>query len=232
MNILEIIEKDKNVNEKSIIIPQKINIDEHFEIIKKIALYLQPKYIFTEEISRILRTLLLYFSGQKEDANDKNNPYAKLMSLNKGILLVGGVGVGKSLIFDIFKIYTTQVLKNNGFQCHSAHSIIDILNIEGKVYYNLFKENRLDENTIKPITCYIDDIASKNEIVKHFGTEYNAIQELISIRYEVFVRHKKLTHLSTNIFPKQLKEIYGSRIIDRMREMFNIIELKGESFRQ
>jgi len=232
MNILEIIEKDKTLNDKSIIIPQKINIDEHFEIIKKIALYLQPKYIFTEETSEILRILLLYFSGQKEGANNKNESCGKLISLSKGIFLVGGVGVGKSLIFEIFKIYTTQVLKKNGFQYHSANSIIDFLNIDGKVYYNLFKENRQDENTIKPITCYIDDIASKNEIVKHFGTEYNAIQELISIRYEVFIRHKKLTHLSTNIFPQQLKEIYGSRVIDRMREMFNIIELKGESFRK
>jgi len=232
MNILEIIEKDKSLSRKNIIIPQKINIDEHFKIIKKIALYLQPNYIFTEEICQILKILLLYFSGQKEDANSEKIIFNKSISLNKGLLLVGGVGVGKSLIFEILQIYTTRVLRRNGFQYHSASSIIDFLNINGKVYYNLFKENRQDENTIKPITCYIDDIASKNEIVKHFGTEYNAIQELISIRYEVFIRHKKLTHLSTNIFPKQLKEIYGSRIIDRMREMFNIIELKGESFRK
>ncbi len=232
MDILEIIEEKKKSDQSNIIGFQKIDIDEHFEWIKKIALYLQPNYQFTDEINQVLRTFLLYFSGQKENANKATLNAENIISLNKGLMLTGGVGVGKSLIFEVFKIYTTQVLHKNGFQYHLASNIIDQLNIEGKVYYHQFNENRQDENTLKPITCYIDDIASKNEMVKHYGTEYNAIQELISIRYNVFTRYRKLTHLSSNIFPKQLKDIYGVRIIDRMREMFNIIELKGESFRK
>jgi len=227
MDISEIINENKCKVVKNIIEYQNIDIEKHKQLIKKIALYIQPNYKFTEEINQIFDLFLAYFSGQK---NIKFKE--KEISLNKGILLVGDVGSGKSLMFDIFKVYTSRVLYKNGFQQYQAGDIIDNLNVKGKVYFDKFSYNRSTNNVPNPITCYIDDIASRNEIVNHYGSVYNSMQELLTIRYNIYSKYRKLTHLSTNLFPQQLKEIYGIRVIDRMKEMFNLVELKGDSFRK
>ena len=175
---------------------------------------------------------LAYFSGQENIISEFNKNNKKEISLKKGIFLVGDIGSGKSLIFEIFKIYTSKILHKNSFHQYQAGDIIDNLNIKGKVYFDKFSYNRSSNNIPNPITCYIDDVASRNEIVNYYGSVYNSMQELLTIRYNIYSKYRKLTHLSTNIFPQQLKEIYGIRVIDRMKEMFNLIELKGESFRK
>jgi len=232
MDISEIINKNNNNKVSNIVEYQNIDIKEHKLLIKKIALYIQPSYNFTDEINQILDLFLAYFSGQENIISEFNKNNKKEISLNKGIFLVGDIGSGKSLIFEIFKIYTSKILHKNSFHQYQAGDIIDNLNIKGKVYFDKFSYNRSSNNIPNPITCYIDDVASRNEIVNYYGSVYNSMQELLTIRYNIYSKYRKLTHLSTNIFPQQLKEIYGIRVIDRMKEMFNLIELKGESFRK
>ena len=232
MEISEIINLNNKNSDKNIIEQQSIDIEKHKILIRKIALHLQADYKFTDKINKTLDLLLAYFSGQKDIISNYNNKNNKEISLNKGIFLVGEVGTGKSLMFDIFKIYTSQVLHKNSFQLYQASDIIDSLNINGKVYFNKFSTNSSNNNIPNPITCYIDDISSRNEIINYYGSVYNSMQELLTIRYNIFSRFSKLTHVSTNIYPKQLKEIYGIRVVDRMKEMFNLIELDGKSFRK
>lgn len=235
MNIKKIIteiKKDNLLVSPNIIIKLNIDIDKHFELLKEIAKYVKSDYLFTENINQILKLLLLYFAGQEEFISMYNKIYEREGTLQKGILLIGSVGSGKSLIFEIFKLYTSRILHKNSYQIFQSNDIIDGLNIQGKIYFNKFSYNRSNNNTLCPITCYIDDIGSRNEIVNYYGSEYNTIQELITIRYNIFTKYRKLTHLSTNLYPNKLKEIYGERLIDRMREMFNIIELNGTSFRK
>ena len=224
---LDIIKYDRNIIEQ-----QSINIEKHQILIKKIALHIQPNYKFTNDINIILDLFMAYFSGQKNIISEFNKNNKTEISLSKGILLVGSVGSGKSLIFDIFKIYTSKVIHKNSFQQYQVGDIIDNLNIKGKIYFEKFSYNRSSNNIPDPITCYIDDIASRNEIVNHYGSVYNSMQELLTIRYNIFSKFRKLTHISTNLYPNQLKEIYGIRVIDRMKEMFNVVELKGGSFRK
>ena len=104
---------------------------------------------------------------------------------------------------------------------------VDQINVNGIEYL-------LDINYIsnKPTTLYIDDVAAKNEMVNHYGTQINAIEHLLSLRYDIYTTYKKLTHISSNKTPIELKNIYGERITDRMREMFNIIKLNCKSFRK
>lgn len=213
------------VNE-NIIRTISIDWDMHSKGIFNIAKSLEPKFVVNENNKRILRLLLLYFTGSKDFTAFATELGIIEPSLNKGLMMVGGVGTGKSLLFDIFKKYTGQILRANSFRSYTSIAIIDDVNVNGVEYLELF-----NENFGYPITCYIDDIASKNEVVKHYGTEYNVIEQLLSIRYNIFSRYKKLTHVSSNKYPNEFKGLYDIRVIDRMKEMFNILELNCESFR-
>lgn len=196
----------------------KIDIDwgKHVLGIVHIAKILEPKYVTTEEIKPILKNLLLYFTGNPESEYD----------LNKGIALLGGVGVGKSLLFHVFKQYTMGILKTNSFRMFTAQEIVD--NVEAAGVECLAQFGTLPE---KPMTAYFDDVASANEIINHYGTKTNVMEKVLTMRYDVFKKYNKLTHISSNQFPTQLNEIYGIRIVDRMKEMFNLIELNGKSHR-
>ena len=86
-------------------------------------------------------------------------------------------------------------------------------------------------NNGSPITCLIDDIATKSENITSYGTTYNVTEELISLRYNIYRTYRKLTHFTSNKYPNELSEIYDERIISRLSEMCNIIEIKGIDFR-
>jgi len=204
-------------NDDNIIRPVEINWNQHSNGVLNIAKSLEPTFEVNDINKNILKELLMYFSG-----SDSFNG-----SLKKGIMLVGDIGTGKSLLFKIFKRYTSEILRVNSFQYFSTQEITDNVNISGVDYLQAF-----NDNFGNPITCYIDDIASKNEVIKHYGTEVNTIEQLLSIRYNVFTRYRKLTHTTSNKYPSELTNVYEKRIIDRMVEMFNILELPGKSFRK
>ena len=232
MNILNIPIDYKPEIKSNIIKYEKFDLESHLEVLKKIAKYLEPDYEFTNKLEVVFKLLLLYFSGQTEFLIMYKKIYNKKASFKKGIFIIGSVGVGKSLIFEIFKIYTSKIIQQNSFQIHNAFEIVDNLNIYGKSYLDRFSNNYTSNHKSNPITCYIDDIASKDETVLHFGSKYNAMQEVLSTRYNILRKYGKLTHITSNLYPNEMNKIYGVRITDRMKEMFNIIELTGDSYRK
>ena len=212
---------------KTILVEQK----QHLEGIIRIAKSIEPNFSTPENIMEIIHLLFNYFTG--------NPNFVKLLkeltdvagSLNKGLMLVGGVGVGKTLLFAIFRYYTQEILGVNSFRFTTAIDIIDDVNKNGVECLEVFSHN-LVHKTPRPITCYIDDIACKKENINHYGTNINVIEQLLYQRYNVLLRYGVLTHTSSNKYPAQMKEVYDMRIIDRMSEMFNFIELTGNSYRK
>lgn len=219
-NIISIFKGEIFKNPENIIKSIKIDRKSHVFGILNIFKYLEPNFIVNEYNKEVIGRLLDYFVGAENSFYD----------LNKGIALFGGVGTGKSLIFKVFKIYTKDVIKINSFISYNAQDIIDIINTKGVASFDSI--NYFNGVTSKPTTIYVDDVASKNETVKNFGTEISVIESLLSVRYNIFARYKKLTHITSNKYPNELTEIYDVRIVDRMVEMFNIVELDGESHRK
>lgn len=219
-NIISIFKGEIFKKPQNIIKSIKIDRKSHVFGILNIFKYLEPNFIVNEYNKEVIGRLLDYFVGAENSFYD----------LNKGIAIFGGVGTGKSLIFKVFKTYTKDVIKINSFICHNAKDIIDTINTKGVESYK--EINYFNCVTSKPTTIYVDDIASKNETVKNYGTEINVIEALLSERYNIYARYQKLTHITSNKYPAELTEIYDVRIVDRMVEMFNIVELNGESHRK
>jgi DNA replication protein DnaC len=223
-NIIEIFKGNQNIETENIINSVDVNENFHKNGIANILSELIPNYIFDDNNTPILAKLFYYFIGDEEKCKSNS------ISLNKGVMLLGGVGTGKTQMMQAFKYYASQIIKTNSFQFHYANEIIDNTTVSGIEHLDKFNHN-FNPNP-NPITCLIDDICSKNEKVKNYGTDINVIEELISIRYNIYKRYNVLTHFTTNIYPNEFGEYYDLRIIDRLKEMTNIIELPGESRRK
>ena len=70
----------------------------------------------------------------------------------------------------------------------------------------------------------IDDLG----VEKLAFNSYELMEQILFERY----RNNALTFMTTNLKPGEIGERYGSRIDDRLQEMFNIIKWEGASFRE
>jgi hypothetical protein len=204
---------------------------DQYEMHKKfIARIAGPEYQFTEEIKRIWNLVFLYFIGSEE--------FEKYgYSLNKSLALVGTYGVGKTTIFRVVHTWLAGImLKNpNTFRISCTEDIINLF--QTKDWLNDVLVLNVNENIMGvpvpgPIHILINEFAYQYD-VKHYGTRVHEYIEMFMMkRYDIFQEHGKLTHITANFGIDELKNNFSPRLYDRFREMFNMIEVKGKSFRK
>jgi len=219
MNILDIKEIFAGQFEARKPMIKSIYVDAvaHKRGIINIAKYYQPDYdIAVNGLKSLFNDLFLYFIGSEDST----------LNLSKGILLVGNPGSGKTLIMTIFKNYAIYNGVNT-FQFHDVKTLVKDAEING-----IKAIEKFGTTNDYPITCLLDDIGAKNESVNNYGTTFNVVDELISMRYLVYTKCRKLTHFTSNIYPAEIETLYGARAASRLAEMCNIIELTGIDFRK
>lgn len=168
------------------------------------------------QMTEIYHILTEYFS--KDEAFVKRG-----YDLNKGLLVVGPVGTGKTEAFNVFQeIFRCS---NQFFLIVATRHIIRDYTNDGAKILNKYGKKSFD-------TIYFDDLGLEEVNTKMFGNNANVMSEILMDRYENFKRKGVLTFASSNLSAKQFEEIYGERMRDRMREMFNIIQVTGKSFRK
>lgn len=145
-------------------------------------------------------------------------------SLRKGIMLVGPVGCGKTMLMKLFRsnqkasfqIVGCQTIgyefAKEGFDVILRHAMIS------RIAENLHGQTEMG-------TCY-DDLGA-DEQRKYYGDRTNALNEILESRYRLD-RHY-LTHLTTNLDGPGIEEFYGLRARSRCREMFNVILFNSQS---
>lgn len=75
---------------------------------------------------------------------------------------------------------------------------------------------------------FIDDLGTEPVNIKIYGNEFSPVTELLYNRYD----WQRWTIVTSNLSDEQLKERYGTRIDDRLREMFDRILFQGKSYRK
>ena len=163
-----------------------------------------PNFKIYEEDIQIIYMLLIYIIRDEENCKKHN------IGLNKGILLTGPIGCGKTSLMNLVRHI---VPKAKQYQIHSARTI-------SFGYQKLGHE--IIENYNKATTFCFDDLGIEQNL-KHYGNDCNVLGEILLSRYELFVSHKVITHATTNLNANELEKWYGNRVRSRMRELFNLI---------
>lgn len=179
-----------------------------------------PSFEISDINRSIMNEIYLYAVGRS----------TKLDS-SKGLWLHGPIGTGKSTIIQILRTYDfLSKLDDVGWFSTGGFSIVSA-SLAANMYVSrgLDGLNKMTYNDAKPVTVAFDEVGREPYPVKHFGTEMNVMQFIFQTRYEL--RYKCLTHVTTNMKPEKIADVYGDYIADRVNEMFNVIKIDGESRR-
>lgn len=133
--------------------------------------------------------------------------------LDRGILLIGQIGSGKSFMMKTMIMIIELDCAKFIAWVHSKNLLSEI-------------ETKGIEHFKKRPLC-IDDLGKEEKEGKIYGTSYHPVEDIFSLRD----LHNTITFATGNYKMNSYEEFYTKHIIDRMKKMFNIHILKGGSRR-
>lgn len=159
--------------------------------------------IFEEDYEIILKLCNYFVKDLDQCAQNGIDP-------EKGILLTGPVGCGKTSLMRLLKHLVPS---------QRPYRIIPARNI-------VFGFNHIGYKTIEDygdgqFFCF-DDLGVE-PFGRHYGKDCNVMGEVLLSRYEFFLKTKIKTHATTNLRAQELEDMYGNRVRSRMRQLFNLV---------
>mgnify|MGYP000333136052 CR=1 FL=1 len=148
----------------------------------------------------VIKNLIRYFW------NLENCPYQK----NKGLLIFGEKGQGKTLYF---KILQKCMVLNKRFKYVTCKEVESMFSLDGDNALSKFKNNE----------WLFDDLGDEKH-GNHFGRKIEAMEHILFGRYESFQNLGLKTYVTTNLDLPKIDKRYGDRVADRTQEMFNFID--------
>ena len=181
---------------------------------KGIELY-GKKFKILETDHEIIYKLIAYF------LKDEQSCYQFNIDLEKGILLSGPIGCGKTSLMNLMK-YLAQT--ENKFSVKPCRDISFEFIQDGYEVIHRYSKGKLYQ--AEPRTYCFDDLGTENNI-KYFGNECNVMAEILLSRYDLFIAKKLQTHITTNLSASEIEKNYGSRVRSRLRELCNLIAFEN-----
>ena len=193
----------------------------------KICRHICPKYQITPEMKPLLNDIVRWCLC----LDGKYDP-------EKGLWLWGDIGTGKSTMLQIVNDYCRMVRKpvcyrdkahprelmkdpwEYGFRITNASAVAGAFAKEG--YPGI-------EGYIINCRQAFDEVGRECIPTGYFGNMENVFQYIFQRRYDL--RYGDFTHVTSNLAPEQIGEVYGDHIYDRCIEMFNFVQMTGESWR-
>jgi hypothetical protein len=159
----------------------------------------------------IIYKLIAYF------LKDEATCFQYGIAINKGILLSGPIGCGKTATMNLMRHVPEQEGK---FILKPTREISFEFIKEGyEVIQRYSSVNKL-QSGVKNY-CF-DDLGTENNL-KYFGNECNVMGEILLSRYDLFINKKIITHITTNLSAGEIETQYGNRVRSRLRAMLNLI---------
>lgn len=170
-----------------------------------------------DENIEFIQDVFDYFYGNKEFEKKENR------LLSKGLLIIGNVGSGKSLIME-------QISKNltglNAFKFNECTRISnEWLNKDCTFIFSVLAA-KINNGRFNHLCC--DDIGDE-EPVPNYGTIIEPIEKVITIRNRIWHKQGIKTHWTTNLPLETIEERYGERARSRLEHMSNIMYLGADN---
>ncbi len=148
------------------------------------------------------------------------------ISLQKGLMVFGSYGTGKTSGFQIIQRIAKQYqVPELWFPSISTQEVVAKFNVERN------KEDVVQYYS-KGVFLF-DDLGSEMEgnNIYQYGKEEVFVRILLN-RYRIFETKGIKTHITTNLSMDQIENRYGRQISDRSIQMFNLLKLDGPSRRK
>jgi DNA replication protein DnaC len=159
----------------------------------------------------VVYKLIAYFLRDEQSCNQFG------VNVNKGILLSGPVGCGKTALMNLMKFISKTEHK---FFVKPCRDVSFEFIQDGYQIIHKYSNGRLYHSDPK-IICF-DDLGIENNL-KYFGNECNVMAEIILSRYDIFISKKIPTHITSNLSASEIETHYGLRVRSRLRELVNLI---------
>ena len=219
--------------EKKIFLDPRVEIKTHYK--KKKKMYFQINCRMFEETYESIRfvyTLLYYFTN-KDNFSKSSLLYeytSTNINLNKSLIIIGGVGTGKT---SVLKTLRAMINQNPQLNLKFMTTKDVVSEYESTLQEDLFDFfDKLNNGNL-----IIDDLMSES-IASRFGKK-ELFEDILFKRCE---NNKIITLITMNYleeFPNnadeailELYQRYGQRVFDRILGNFNFIILKDKSFRK
>jgi len=169
------------------------------------------KFKLQKDDLQLILKLAGYFLRDEEFCAKEN------INLDKGIMLTGPIGSGKTSLLNICRFLGQG--KNN-FIIKSTRDITFEFIQDGYFVIHKYSRGNLYSSNYRNY-CF-DDLGSEQNM-KLYGNECNVMAEILLSRYDLFISKGLQTHVTTNLSATELELAYGNRLRSRLREMLNLI---------
>ncbi len=188
-------------------------------------------FIVDDNNRDVLRFLLYYFNNcpLAEEVFPKRG-----YKLHKSILLQGGVGVGKTLLMQIFSEYLRRTNNPRFFWNLSVTQMVNYYTIHNNLDRFTYFEEESRGFQCNPQNVCLNDIGIQDRTF--FGMDTGLLtDEFLHARNEIWTQYGKFAHLTTNLDNKELEKRFKrndgfGRLVDRFKT-YNVIPLMGQSRR-
>ena len=167
-------------------------------------------FSLSEAESKIYNLLAMYFNNDPKFE-------AEGYSLNKGIMLYGGVGCGKTTTMKLFRDNPSQ-----------GYGVVECMAIADGYKDKEIGASIINTYSFSPAICF-NDLGTEIETgtSSHYGNKKNVMAEIILNHYERNESKIFKMHFTTNCNAAKISLDYGNRVADRLKEMCNVISLEG-----
>lgn len=149
---------------------------------------------------------------------------------NRGILMMGGVGNGKTTIMEAFS--------KNKIACFKkieAAEMVHYVKMKGAESWKIFLSGSyspgLKENFHQRYCGWLIDDLGTEEVINDFGNRLDIIANIVFAIEKDRRKYAGMFHFTTNLGAKELQERYGARITSRLGELCNQVVLPGDDRR-
>jgi len=158
-------------------------------------------FVVDEQNKDAINQLYYYLIGSPQFDGD----------LMKGIIMMGAIGNGKTILIESF-IDVFNECADKIITCIHSKDVARVLTDQEVGYMNK-----------RPM--FFDDMGKEQEAIKVYGTVVHPMEDVFNERY----KNQALTFATSNYKFEDMK--YSRHMIDRIRQMMNVIVLPGNSRR-
>ena len=189
------------------------------------------QFVIDDNNRNVIRFLLYYFNGC---------PLAEEVfpgrgyKLHKNIMLQGGVGVGKTMLMQVFSEYLMRIRSPRFFYNLSVTQMVNYYTLHNNLDRFTFNDEENKGFQCTPVNICLNDIGIQDKTF--FGMDTGLLtDEFLHARNEIWTQYGKCAHLTTNLDDKALRKRFErndgfGRLIDRFKT-YNIIPMGGVSRR-